>query len=235
MTRWLRAVILIKRLKRLLSEGIVARSDSSRRQRVLNAAVRVFAEYGLKGATTRRLGAAAGVNSALIYYYFEDKQALFRESIQMVVGQFLEYLRQTQRPFRSARDRLTYLADGVFDYYSAHPDRMRLISVALALHADLFGQTLNAVLREGMPLPLQVLEEGMRRRQLRRLHPIQAWWNVIGLCLFSLEAESVVTHVKAGAWPGPLPDAGARRRQIVDLLLRGMAREDRRTTRRKPS
>ena len=52
------------------------RSDLSR-QRILDAALLEFSSEGLAGARTDRIAAAAGVNKALLYYYFESKENLY--------------------------------------------------------------------------------------------------------------------------------------------------------------
>jgi TetR/AcrR family transcriptional regulator len=51
-----------------------------RRAQILDAAFEEFAAKGFKGATIKSIADAAGVQSpALIYWYFPDKEALFRE------------------------------------------------------------------------------------------------------------------------------------------------------------
>lgn len=48
------------------------------RERLLLAALRLFAEQGFSNTSTRELAQAAGVNSAAINYYFGDKAGLYR-------------------------------------------------------------------------------------------------------------------------------------------------------------
>jgi AcrR family transcriptional regulator len=49
---------------------------SARREQILEAATRVFAEKGFRRATTREVAREAGVSEGTIYNYFEDKDAL---------------------------------------------------------------------------------------------------------------------------------------------------------------
>ena len=54
--------------------------EVDRRAQILDAAFEEFAAKGFKGATIKSIAAAAGLQSpALIYWYFPDKDALFRE------------------------------------------------------------------------------------------------------------------------------------------------------------
>ena len=201
----------------------MARSDSEQRQKILDAAVAVFAEHGWKGATTRLVGRTAGVNSALLYYYFEDKHTMFVEAIRMVLGGFLDHLAERRKPFVGARERLTFLVDGLFDYYTAHRDRMRLMGLAFAMHGDLLGQALSGFLRARALVPLEILAEGVKRGDLRTGNPIHAWWSIMGLCFFSLNLAEVTARLRLGIIPLPKLDLKTRRREIVELLMQGLA------------
>src|ERR1700674_304706 len=47
------------------------------RAAILQAAAHEFAEHGIAGARTDAIAREAGVNKALIYYYFKDKETLY--------------------------------------------------------------------------------------------------------------------------------------------------------------
>lgn len=51
------------------------------RERLLQAAVRVFEESGSRGATTRRIAAEAGVNEITLFRHFGSKSALLSEAL----------------------------------------------------------------------------------------------------------------------------------------------------------
>lgn len=78
------------------------------RGRLLEAALAVFGEKGLKGATVREIAAAAGQNVASIAYYFGGKKQLYRAVLEAIVRELRRHvgdvvvqaaaLRQTQPP-----------------------------------------------------------------------------------------------------------------------------------------
>src|SRR5215472_3757216 len=55
------------------------------RERLLNAARELFLRYGYRAVSSRQIGAAAGVNFAMIRYYFGGKPGLYREILQGVL------------------------------------------------------------------------------------------------------------------------------------------------------
>jgi TetR/AcrR family transcriptional regulator len=54
--------------------------------RILEAAIREFSENGLAGARTEQIAAVAGVNKALLYYYFESKDKLYAAALELVAS-----------------------------------------------------------------------------------------------------------------------------------------------------
>jgi TetR/AcrR family transcriptional regulator len=56
------------------------------RARILEAALREFSAHGLAGARTEQIAEAAGVNKALLYYYFESKENLYMAALEMASG-----------------------------------------------------------------------------------------------------------------------------------------------------
>lgn len=52
------------------------------RCRILDAAARVYAEFGFRGATTRRIAQAAGVNEVTLFRAFGSKEALIEEALR---------------------------------------------------------------------------------------------------------------------------------------------------------
>src|SRR5262249_44795691 len=61
-------------------------SGEARRDGILKAVRRVFAEHGFRGTTTRMLAEAAGVSEALLYKHFPTKEALYA-SMQTSIAQ----------------------------------------------------------------------------------------------------------------------------------------------------
>lgn len=61
-------------------------SDPSTREALLDAAEPLFAAHGFASTTIKQIAAAAGVNSALLYYYFDDKASLYRAMLARLIG-----------------------------------------------------------------------------------------------------------------------------------------------------
>jgi AcrR family transcriptional regulator len=73
--------------------GSRGRPEESRAA-ILQAAIREFSREGVAGARTDAIARAAGVNKALLYYYFKDKEELLFEAVKTRVGRPLAQLLQ---------------------------------------------------------------------------------------------------------------------------------------------
>jgi AcrR family transcriptional regulator len=60
----------------------VRRTGDGRRQVIIEAAARVFAEKGFSGASNREIAREADISPGLIYWYFRDKDELFTEAVR---------------------------------------------------------------------------------------------------------------------------------------------------------
>jgi AcrR family transcriptional regulator len=62
-------------------------SSEERRELILKAARRVFAENGFRGTTTKALAGAAGVSEALLFQHFPTKEALYTAMLSALFGE----------------------------------------------------------------------------------------------------------------------------------------------------
>ena len=69
-----------------------------KREKIVNAAVDEFAEYGLENASTNRIVSNSGISKGSFYQYFEDKQDVFKHLLSLLEQEKLEYFRDKHPP-----------------------------------------------------------------------------------------------------------------------------------------
>jgi TetR/AcrR family transcriptional regulator len=69
--------------------------DAGTAEAILDAAEPLFGSQGFAATTIKQIGAAAGLNPALIYYYFGSKEELYRALLNRLFGTLAE--RGTER------------------------------------------------------------------------------------------------------------------------------------------
>src|SRR5262245_57497751 len=63
--------------------------DRDAEQRILDAAHNVFLRHGTAGARMQEIAAEAGVNQALLHYYFRSKDRLSHAAFERAASQFM--------------------------------------------------------------------------------------------------------------------------------------------------
>lgn len=127
---------------RTLANGGPVRGDDAR-ARLLDAAVRVYAQYGYQGATTRLIAAEADVNEVTLFRHFGSKHSLLNEAI----GRFAEPGEVTRLPaeprdparelaawFRAEVARVSAARDVIrkcFADAGEHPQHMRRVAAVV--------------------------------------------------------------------------------------------------------
>ena len=146
--------------------------ESERRVQILDAAFEEFSEKGYKGATIKGIARAAGLQSpALIYWYFPDKDALFRE----VLGAKVPVVRAVAEPDGlmdlPPEEALARLGRAYFAF-----ERMDIRTLKLVIgEAVRRPQVADTFVRSGPARVLDFLKAYMERQiELGRLRPHDA-------------------------------------------------------------
>jgi AcrR family transcriptional regulator len=110
----------------------------ARRRQLIDAALRVFADHGFNGATTRQIAVAAGVTEAVIFQHFADKHALYSAILESKAAdpwaaRWFEELEQHRRAGDDVA-LLRALFAGVMDQHERDPDFLRLMMYSALEH-----------------------------------------------------------------------------------------------------
>lgn len=102
---------------------------------ILDAAERLFATQGFAASTIKAIGQEAGVNPALLYYYYSDKSALYRAVMDRRVAPFARGMMNQLSGDMKPLDAISLIARGQVAFLMSAPLLPRLIARELADHA----------------------------------------------------------------------------------------------------
>ncbi|MFI2346583.1 TetR/AcrR family transcriptional regulator [Streptomyces sp. NPDC019443] len=171
-----------------------------RREELMDAALKVFADKGLDRATVKDVAAAAGVAPGLLYHYFDSKEML----VVAIVEErgFLPRLRQLlgEAGDRNARQVLTDLVTQFQTLLSENAPLMSLFFSA-SRHPEV-GGALRAFVEEGQGLLAGYLHERVAAGELR-----------------PHDTRSAAQMVLASVVIGQLTRTGVEPKTVVELLM----------------
>ena len=138
---------------------------TSTRERVLQAADRLWSERGVHGASLEDIARDAAITKPTVYYYFRDKAGLVTEVVCSVLEQHGAGLRTATRSAAASRERLVAAAAYLIRAQCSAPRLLRDAGVPLTI--DQQSQTRSAFFRHFFSPLQQVLDDGVRAGELR--------------------------------------------------------------------
>ena len=140
---------------------------SSTRERLLQAADRLWGERGVHGASLEDIAREAAVTKPTVYYYFPDKSALFTAVVCSVLERHGAGLRTAARRGGRARERLIAALSFLVSARCSGPRLLRDGGVTLTV--DQTSQARSAFFRHFFSPLQQILDEGVEAGELRQL------------------------------------------------------------------
>lgn len=133
--------------------GDIARSSglkNGKRQKLIQAAIEEFNEYGLDGASYNRIIERSGLSKGTVYYYFDNKDALLSTVMEEIGNRILEAVPDRELPKTREEywENLWDYRQREFDFFAANP------SLGHILLLSLDGRETEVLNGEGLNPPL---------------------------------------------------------------------------------
>jgi AcrR family transcriptional regulator len=202
---------------------VAAAAEGPARERILAAALQVFAERGFDGARTRDIAERAGVNLGLLSYYFDGKEPLWRAAVSRAFEELAADLADVTALAQgdaggNERAQLERLLRGFVRFVARRPEFMRLMNdegkrdgPRMRWLADHHVKPMVAVVR-------RIVDRAQARGLLPALPPVSVHYIALGAAglLFSQAPECAYV---TGVDPTDPAVADAHADALVRLLL----------------
>ena len=174
----------------------MAGSDKiSSREKIISAAYMIFAERGFHGARTSEIAEAAGVNKALIHYYFETKEKLYQEVLEQIFSTISTKLNQVLEEEAEPYEKIARVITTYFDFVSQNPEARRIILRELASEGgrlrDIMPRYIRSVFKKGK----EIFEKGVREGVFYPADPYHLFINLVGLIGFYFGAAPILSRI----------------------------------------
>jgi TetR/AcrR family transcriptional regulator len=204
--------------------------DGLTEQRILDAAHVVFLRRGTAGARMQDIAEEAGVNQALLHYYFRSKDNLARAVFRRAALQLLPTVIQllgSDVPLAEKVERVVdlelqylskapYLPGYIISELTYHPDRARQLVAALTgmTPADVRPQVVNTLRRQ--------IEAEVASGVMAPIAPDQFIVNLMSLCIFPFAARPMLMAMLGLDDRGFERFIGRRRAELGNFFLKAL-------------
>lgn len=201
-------------------------NDAATPDQILDAAEALFAKQGFAATTIKQIGAAAGLNPALIYYYFGDKEKLYRELLRRTFGRFVGEAASRVGAAVPPEDAIRALIGWQAEALGGHPTLPRLIAREML---DAQGERAREEIARLAAGPFArlcaVIEEGQRAGVFRAdMSARFAAISAVSLLPYAHIARPAVGVMLGGGVEGPAPEQmEAYARHAAEFVLSALA------------
>jgi TetR/AcrR family transcriptional regulator len=198
-------------------------SEAETRTRILDAAERVFTRKGTASGRTQEIADEAGVNKALVHYYFGTKAALADAIFARALGTLLPRIFGILAdPGRSIEQKVPAIVNEQMEFHTARPYLAGYMVAELHAHPERIARLMTIHGRVPLDVLRRQLHEGARAGKLRRTGPEQFVASMMGLLLFPFATRAALCELldlDAARWRAFLEE---RRRFLPGFVMAGL-------------
>jgi len=165
---------------------------ASAEEKIKEAARHVFTKKGYAATRTRDIAEEAGINLALLNYYFRSKEKLFGIVMEERMAQFFGLITPIVNDVNSTLDRKIELIVSYYvDMLLQNPDLPLFIMSELRHDSDLFRkfQVQNLIINSHLILQLKEKQPS--------IHPLHFVVSILGLTIFPFIAKPIIQSTDA--------------------------------------
>ncbi|MCF7804679.1 MAG: TetR/AcrR family transcriptional regulator [Candidatus Marinimicrobia bacterium] len=174
--------------------------EGSPQSEILYAALEEFVQFGKKGARMQSIADRAGVNKALLHYYFSNKENLHQEVLRRIFQYAFSRVSASLEEASEPRDQMRELISRYYDFIAEFPELPRLMIHEIHTNPDeivaMFSQIFTS--REDRNYPqaiFEVITQGIQKGQFRQVDPRQFMITILSTILFFFVAKPLLTKV----------------------------------------
>lgn len=171
--------------------------ESQTEQEILNAAEIEFHKNGFSGTRMQQIAERAGINKAMLHYYFRSKEKLFTQVFYQALRETFPMIKGILESDKDLEDKIE---DFVYHYIHTMRNRPQLplfIVTEINQNPDRLRNFINEN-NIGLPYAfLKQLYDEMEAGKIIQMDPRQVIVNVLSLCVFPFVGRRLIQTVMA--------------------------------------
>jgi TetR/AcrR family fatty acid metabolism transcriptional regulator len=191
------------------------KGSPDKRDRILKAAIKVFAKNGFYATRVSEIAKAAGVADGTIYLYFKNKDDVLITIFQDGIQQLLVILREVASSGQPFDERITHIIELQLGLLEEQRDLAEVITVNLRQSSSLLKQYAAPLFMEYIDVIAGLVREGQKEGAFRK--DINS--RVVARSLFGALDAILLTWALGEADPASLRKAAAH---CASLFLEGL-------------
>ncbi len=191
------------------------------RAAILKAAAKEFAESGVAGARTDAIAREAGVNKALLYYYFRDKETLYGAVLDDAFAGLKNAVFQALDSDLPPREKIIAYAGSYFDFIASNQLYPRLMQREMMRaregHSQHFDKLVKIYIQPIFARVSELIKQGIGAREFRPVNPVHFVPSIVAIIVFYFSGAPMMQKI-IGFNPLTPERIAERRAAVLDFI-----------------
>jgi len=223
--RLIKNILHLRQLTRLLNKHVIMKEkvEINTEQAILEAAEKEFLDKGYTLTKTTEIARIAGVNHAMLHYYFRTKDNLFEKVFQkkvaLLANSFMPKIEE-KLPFI---EKVEYIVKAHFDFLASNPKLPFFVLNEFLTNKErldkfpiIAGPAISHILEK---LNAE-MEEAIKKKEICAVDPVHLLLDIVSLNVFAFLAHPIIERV-AGSFGKEYHSLLAEKKiENVEIILR---------------
>jgi TetR/AcrR family transcriptional regulator len=178
---------------------IKVEKDTNAEQKILAAAKKIFTLKGLDGARMQDIADEAGINKALLHYYFRSKDKLFEVIFNEAFTRFLPRLNHVIESDMPLFEKIEKFTGHYIDMAIENPYLPLFVLNEMNKHPEEFFKKVWADDKPKVEILVVQIEKEKKKGAIKNIAPQQLIMNMMSLCVFPFVGKplfKMIMHIE---------------------------------------
>jgi AcrR family transcriptional regulator len=202
--------------------------DLTTEEKIKAAAKKLFTQKGFAATKTRDIAEEAGINLALLNYYFRSKEKLFelvmKENIQLFLGVMIEKINTNPLSFD---EQIDFIVSSYIDMLLENPGLpffvLNLLQSGNVPDGDLNDPLLKNIEKMRNSF-LHNIKAAMEKGEIKHVHPLHLIANLMGMLIFPFIARPLLMARSGNISQAEFGQLMIERKKLIPEWIKGMIR-----------
>lgn len=189
---------------------------------ILDAAMKVFTAKGFAAARTVDIAKEAGINRALLHYYFRDKETMFNMIFETRFKEFFGGVFKIFSSEESLFEKIKQLIEHELGTFMKHPDLARFIIIEVASKPERLieqGQKHGLNPRVFLEKFEAQVKKEVKAGNIKPIEGRQLLMNIMSLCIYPFVAQQIIRALMQLDRASFMTMMEVRKKEIYDFIM----------------
>jgi AcrR family transcriptional regulator len=171
-------------LTKWLNNMVKKQKDAGTQQKILEAARKVFLEKGMAGARMQDIADEAGINKALLHYYFTSKDMLFEQIFYNTSQTFVPHINEIIESDAPLFEKIEHICEDYISMLMRNPYMPLFLINEVNKQSGDFLKRMWGKQKPNLSTFIQQVQAEVKKGTIRPIHPAQLYMNIMSMCVF---------------------------------------------------